>query len=167
MLFKDEEKIKRNSFWLLDLLQLHSFAIIKAGSTRFWFLFLWLQGKLTYGKIGEWRFDKRSYDTVIPPRNLPLPPPGVPDSVVCFISPYGPNLWLHENHAQKVLTNVLAPCCFQFSLIFLLFLHGDLILPKILDFAFFTIKYSMSNLCNKDPGCEQKLSGSLPMQNKI
>ncbi|GKD56740.1 hypothetical protein Tco_1290127 [Tanacetum coccineum] len=40
-----------------------------------------LQGKLTYGKIGEWRFDKRSFDNVYPPRNLPLPPPGVPESV--------------------------------------------------------------------------------------
>lgn len=42
------------------------------------------QGKLKYGKIGEWRFDKRSYDSTWPPRNLPLPPPGVPESVVCF-----------------------------------------------------------------------------------
>ncbi|KAL0330574.1 UNVERIFIED_CONTAM: Hydroxyproline O-arabinosyltransferase 1 [Sesamum radiatum] len=40
-----------------------------------------LQGKLTYGKIGEWRFDKRSYDNIWPPRNLTLPPPGVPESV--------------------------------------------------------------------------------------
>ncbi|KAG6740302.1 hypothetical protein POTOM_055748 [Populus tomentosa] len=44
-----------------------------------------MKGKLTYGKIGEWRFDKRSYDTVIPPRNLPLPPPGVPESVVTLV----------------------------------------------------------------------------------
>ncbi|KAL0291029.1 UNVERIFIED_CONTAM: Hydroxyproline O-arabinosyltransferase 1 [Sesamum angustifolium] len=41
-----------------------------------------LQGKLTYGKIGEWRFDKRSYDNIWPPRNLTLPPPGVPESVI-------------------------------------------------------------------------------------
>ena len=40
------------------------------------------QGRLTYGKIGEWRFDKRSFDRIAPPRNLPLPPPGVPQSVV-------------------------------------------------------------------------------------
>lgn len=46
-----------------------------------------IQGELTYGKIGEWRFDKRSYDSVAPPRNLPLPPPGVPESVVCYMSP--------------------------------------------------------------------------------
>lgn len=44
----------------------------------------YLQGKLTYGKTGEWRFDKRSFDNVYPPRNLPLPPPGVPESVVSF-----------------------------------------------------------------------------------
>ena len=40
------------------------------------------QGELTYGKIGEWRFDKRSHLRGPPPRNLPLPPPGVPESVV-------------------------------------------------------------------------------------
>ncbi|VAH06948.1 unnamed protein product [Triticum turgidum subsp. durum] len=42
-----------------------------------------LKGELTYGKIGEWRFDKRSYLRSPPPRNLSLPPPGVPESVVC------------------------------------------------------------------------------------
>lgn len=51
------------------------------------FLFNDFQGKLTYGKIGEWRFDKRSYDNAVPPKNLPLPPPGVAESVVCLISP--------------------------------------------------------------------------------
>ncbi|XP_044471553.1 hydroxyproline O-arabinosyltransferase 1-like isoform X2 [Mangifera indica] len=44
------------------------------------------QGKLTYAKIGEWRFDKRSCDNVVPLKNLPLPPPGVPESAVCLIS---------------------------------------------------------------------------------
>lgn len=43
-----------------------------------------VQGELTYGKVGEWRFDKRSYLDAPPPRNLPLPPPGVPESVVCL-----------------------------------------------------------------------------------
>ncbi|KAM7262525.1 hypothetical protein ACFE04_000208 [Oxalis oulophora] len=42
-------------------------------------------GELTYGKIGEWRFDKRSYLRRAPPRNLPLPPPGVPESVVTLV----------------------------------------------------------------------------------
>uniref|UniRef100_A0A8I7B9J1 Hydroxyproline O-arabinosyltransferase-like domain-containing protein n=1 Tax=Hordeum vulgare subsp. vulgare TaxID=112509 RepID=A0A8I7B9J1_HORVV len=40
-----------------------------------------LKGVLTYGKIGEWRFDKRSYQDRPPPRNLTLPPLGVPESV--------------------------------------------------------------------------------------
>ncbi|GMH30500.1 hypothetical protein Nepgr_032343 [Nepenthes gracilis] len=44
-----------------------------------------MKGKLTYGTIGEWRFDKRSYLHGPPPRNLPLPPPGVPESVVTLV----------------------------------------------------------------------------------
>ncbi|XP_072972538.1 hydroxyproline O-arabinosyltransferase 1-like [Typha angustifolia] len=44
-----------------------------------------LKGKLTYGKIGEWRFDKRSYERKSPPRNLTLPPDGVPQSVVTLV----------------------------------------------------------------------------------
>ncbi|KAA8519964.1 hypothetical protein F0562_014220 [Nyssa sinensis] len=40
-----------------------------------------MKGELTYGKIGEWHFDKRSYLSGPPPRNLSLPPPGVPESV--------------------------------------------------------------------------------------
>ncbi|XP_047969002.1 hydroxyproline O-arabinosyltransferase 1-like [Salvia hispanica] len=43
-----------------------------------------LQGKMTPGKFGEWRFDKRSYNDW-PPRNLSLPPPGVPESVVTLV----------------------------------------------------------------------------------
>ncbi|KAK7385903.1 hypothetical protein VNO78_31853 [Psophocarpus tetragonolobus] len=44
-----------------------------------------MKGELTYGKIGEWRFDKRSYLVGPPPKNLPLPPPGVPESVVRLV----------------------------------------------------------------------------------
>ncbi|OAY82012.1 hypothetical protein ACMD2_01677, partial [Ananas comosus] len=44
-----------------------------------------LKGELTYGKIGEWRFDKRSYLKGPLPRNLSLPPPGVPESVVTLV----------------------------------------------------------------------------------
>ncbi|KAI0526783.1 hypothetical protein KFK09_002374 [Dendrobium nobile] len=44
-----------------------------------------LKGELTYGKIGEWRFDKRSFLRGPPPRNLSLPPPGVPESVVTLV----------------------------------------------------------------------------------
>lgn len=43
-----------------------------------------MKGEMTYGKIGEWRFDKRSYDLVAP-KNLTLPPPGVPESVVTLV----------------------------------------------------------------------------------
>lgn len=44
-----------------------------------------LKGELTYGKIGEWRFDKRSFLQGPPPKNLSLPPPGVPESVVTLV----------------------------------------------------------------------------------
>ncbi|KAJ0648785.1 putative glycosyltransferase HPAT/SRGT1 [Helianthus annuus] len=44
-----------------------------------------LKGELTYGTIGEWRFDKRSYWNVSIPRNLSMPPPGVPESVVTLV----------------------------------------------------------------------------------
>ncbi|GFP93423.1 hypothetical protein PHJA_001486700 [Phtheirospermum japonicum] len=44
-----------------------------------------LKGELTFGKTGEWRFDKRYYLDWAPPRNLSLPPPGVPESVVTLI----------------------------------------------------------------------------------
>ncbi|KAI3495510.1 hypothetical protein L1887_37851 [Cichorium endivia] len=40
-----------------------------------------MKGQLTYGKIGEWRFDKRSHLRGPPPRNISMPPPGVPESV--------------------------------------------------------------------------------------
>ncbi|XP_042413139.1 hydroxyproline O-arabinosyltransferase 1-like isoform X3 [Zingiber officinale] len=40
-----------------------------------------MKGELTYGKIGEWRFDKRLYTNKSPPKNLPLPPAGVARSV--------------------------------------------------------------------------------------
>ncbi|KAJ8446855.1 hypothetical protein Cgig2_016165 [Carnegiea gigantea] len=44
-----------------------------------------MKGELTYGKIGEWRFDKRQYLNRPPPKNLTLPPPGVPESVVRLV----------------------------------------------------------------------------------
>ncbi|KAL0290623.1 UNVERIFIED_CONTAM: Hydroxyproline O-arabinosyltransferase RDN2 [Sesamum angustifolium] len=45
-----------------------------------------LKGELTYGKVGEWQFDKRTYLDGPPPRNLSLPPPGAPESVVTLIN---------------------------------------------------------------------------------
>ncbi|KAK1292976.1 hypothetical protein QJS10_CPB17g02150 [Acorus calamus] len=44
-----------------------------------------MKGRGTPGKIGEWRFDKRSYTIKPPPRNLTMPPPGVPESVVTLV----------------------------------------------------------------------------------
>ncbi|EPS66914.1 hypothetical protein M569_07861, partial [Genlisea aurea] len=44
-----------------------------------------LKGKFMPGKYGEWRFDKRSYSDSWPPRNLSLPPPGVPETVVTLV----------------------------------------------------------------------------------
>ncbi|KAG4962023.1 hypothetical protein AAZX31_14G034100 [Glycine max] len=44
-----------------------------------------MKGELTYGKIGEWRFDKRYHLLGPPPKNLPLPPPGVPETVVQLV----------------------------------------------------------------------------------
>ncbi|XP_039120814.1 hydroxyproline O-arabinosyltransferase 1-like [Dioscorea cayenensis subsp. rotundata] len=44
-----------------------------------------LEGHLTYGKIGQWRFDKRSYDLHPPPRNLALPPKGTTQSVATLV----------------------------------------------------------------------------------
>ncbi|KAL1833106.1 hypothetical protein ACET3Z_002757 [Daucus carota] len=44
-----------------------------------------LEEQFMNGKIGEWRFDKRSYEETWPPRNLSLPPAGVPESVVTLV----------------------------------------------------------------------------------
>ncbi|KAI3448787.1 hypothetical protein Pfo_005452 [Paulownia fortunei] len=44
-----------------------------------------LKGELMEGKIGEWRFDKRTYLDGPPPQNLSLPPRGAPESVVTLI----------------------------------------------------------------------------------
>lgn len=44
-----------------------------------------LAGVFTPGKIGAWRFDKRSYMGSYPPRNLPLPPKATPETVRVLI----------------------------------------------------------------------------------
>lgn len=62
-----------------------------------------IQGELTYGKIGEWRFDKRSYDDIPPPRNLSLPPPGVPESVVSSLSAFNVQTLLLHNWSGSIL----------------------------------------------------------------
>ena len=40
------------------------------------------EGKFTPGKYGEWRFDKRSYAQLPPPRHLGNPPPGMDNELV-------------------------------------------------------------------------------------
>lgn len=43
------------------------------------------QGELKdFGVAGDWGFDKRKFLDIPPPRNLSLPVPGVPESVVCL-----------------------------------------------------------------------------------
>jgi len=39
-------------------------------------------GKATPGKVGEWRFDKRSYSHTYPPKHLPAPPAGMKNDLV-------------------------------------------------------------------------------------
>ncbi|KAH9619037.1 hypothetical protein KSS87_009869 [Heliosperma pusillum] len=69
--------------WVLEM---YAYAVASAlhGVKNILYKDFMIQGELTYGKIGEWRFDKRSYDQVAPPRNLTMPPPGVSQSVVWF-----------------------------------------------------------------------------------
>ena len=40
------------------------------------------EGEFTPGKYGEWRFDKRSYSSIPPPRHLGDPPPGISNELV-------------------------------------------------------------------------------------
>ncbi len=40
------------------------------------------EGKFMPGKYGEWRFDKRSYAQMPPPRHLGDPPPGMENELV-------------------------------------------------------------------------------------
>ncbi|THG04999.1 hypothetical protein TEA_014497 [Camellia sinensis var. sinensis] len=72
-----------------------------------------MKGKLTYGKIGEWRFDKRSYTTAWPPKNLPLPPPGVPESVTESCVQRMVNLFFSGG---TVLENIYCECALGFAL---------------------------------------------------
>ena len=53
-----------------------------------------LDGTFTPGKIGAWRFDKRSYADKPPPRNLGPPPPGMKNELV------GTTLHVHTKHMQ-------------------------------------------------------------------
>ena len=51
-----------------------------------------LEGQFTPGKMGAWRFDKRSYASQPPPRKLGEPPKGMTNELVRLI--FGSrNLW--------------------------------------------------------------------------
>ncbi|KAG5540980.1 hypothetical protein RHGRI_021015 [Rhododendron griersonianum] len=81
---KKDPEADKSFGWVLEM---YAYAVASAlhGVGNILYKDFMIQGKLTYGKIGEWRFDKRSFDAVWPPRNLPMPPPGVPESVVTLV----------------------------------------------------------------------------------
>ncbi|CAM6111974.1 unnamed protein product [Calypogeia fissa] len=65
------------------------------------------KGELTYGKVGDWMFDKRSFTDKFLPRNVSLPPPGIPETVVGLIKSLNeateniPNWPLQELHDSQ------------------------------------------------------------------
>ncbi|KAI4305922.1 hypothetical protein L6164_029248 [Bauhinia variegata] len=81
---KDDPETDKAFGWVLEM---YAYAVASAlhGVRHILRKDFMLQGELTYGKIGEWRFDKRSCLMGPPPKNLPLPPPGVPESVVWLV----------------------------------------------------------------------------------
>ncbi|PQQ07406.1 uncharacterized protein Pyn_32154 [Prunus yedoensis var. nudiflora] len=86
---KDDPQTDKAFGWVLEILIVQPPWDLEVGKT---FIIHYtygcdynLKGALTYGKIGEWRFDKRSYLSGPPPRNLSLPPPGVPESVIRLV----------------------------------------------------------------------------------
>ncbi|KAL0435330.1 UNVERIFIED_CONTAM: Hydroxyproline O-arabinosyltransferase RDN2 [Sesamum radiatum] len=81
---KDDPETDKAFGWVLEM---YGYAVASAlhGVRHILRKDFMLQGELTYGKIGEWRFDKRSHLRGPPPRNLSLPPPGVPESVVRLV----------------------------------------------------------------------------------
>ncbi|KAL8228777.1 hypothetical protein R6Q57_013677 [Mikania cordata] len=81
---KDDPETDTSFNWILEM---YAYAVASAlhGVKHILRDDFMLQGELTYGKIGEWRFDKRSYIQGPPPRNLSMPAPGVPDSVVTLV----------------------------------------------------------------------------------
>ncbi|KAK7827555.1 hydroxyproline o-arabinosyltransferase 3 [Quercus suber] len=81
---KDDPETDKTFGWVLEM---YAYAVASAlhGVRHILCKDFMLQGELTYGKIGEWRFDKRSFLSAPPPRNLSLPPPGVPETVVRLV----------------------------------------------------------------------------------
>lgn len=93
-----------------------------------------VQGELTYGRIGEWRFDKRSYLRGPPPKNLPLPPTGVPESVVrlSYISILA--LFFHLEFGKDTFkrnTGCQVAICSQILLVILLLVRFNFFLSPI------------------------------------
>ncbi|KAE8732808.1 hypothetical protein F3Y22_tig00001728pilonHSYRG00059 [Hibiscus syriacus] len=90
-----------------------------------------ISGKLTYGKIGEWRFDKRSFTTAALPKNLPLPPPVVPQSVVqrkrriLLEGPYGARMLCSLLFGVATSRNGLRTVSFYFRLMLFLLCLND------------------------------------------
>lgn len=56
-----------------------------------------LEGQFTPGKVGAWRFDKRSYASRPPPRKLGEPPKGMTNELV-RPKPYTRSGWRRSNH---------------------------------------------------------------------
>ncbi|EEC70391.1 hypothetical protein OsI_01349 [Oryza sativa Indica Group] len=81
---KEDQETDKAFGWVLEM---YAYAVASAlhGVQHILRKDFMIQGVLTYGKIGEWRFDKRAYQDRPPPRNLTLPPPGVPESVVTLV----------------------------------------------------------------------------------
>uniref|UniRef100_A0A0E0JGX6 Hydroxyproline O-arabinosyltransferase-like domain-containing protein n=1 Tax=Oryza punctata TaxID=4537 RepID=A0A0E0JGX6_ORYPU len=81
---KEDQETDKAFGWVLEM---YAYAVASAlhGVQHILRKDFMIQGVLTYGKIGEWRFDKRAYQDRPPPRNLTLPPPGVPESVVALV----------------------------------------------------------------------------------
>ena len=50
------------------------------------------EGEFTPGKYGEWRFDKRSYSNIPPPRHLTNPPPGITNELASILSLPAPDI---------------------------------------------------------------------------
>ncbi|KAJ9179554.1 hypothetical protein P3X46_011329 [Hevea brasiliensis] len=81
---KDDQETDKTFGWVLEM---YAYAVASTlhGVQHILRKDFMLQGKLTYGKIGEWRFDKRSYLHRPTPKNLSLPPPVVPESVLTLV----------------------------------------------------------------------------------
>lgn len=74
-----------------------------------------LDGVFTPGKIGAWRFDKRSYMGSAPPRNLSLPPKGVPETVVTLIEMINEASWNIPNWRAAAAAAAASPLGMRYA----------------------------------------------------